>query len=615
MTAYVAWAAPLNMFPLEKLGVVRNGRVETGEIALNKYYVFVSAEPSDTVTRRHGPLVLRGLSASTQLRDPHFLLTAADAAVSGAHAHAAHTSWTMPAHDARVSNLPMGVEHLVPQATPFLPGSGVDPATLPLVRPRELIDAGDGDTIRLRAGLVRRQIKGRNVVMYAFNGQHPGPLVRIRQAATLTIDFRNDTPHETAVHWHGIRLDNRFDGVPHVTQDPVLPGGTFRYTVRFPDAGIYWYHPHHREDIQQDLGLYGNLMVRSAEPDYFGPAHREEVLMLDDILLSDTGLVPYGAERTTFALMGRTGNVLLVNGEPGYSLSVRRGEVVRFHLTNASNTRTFNISFDSARMKLVGSDVGRLQREEWVESVVLAPAERYVVDVRFERSGRAALTNRIQAIDHMMGAFLPLVDSLGSITVSAEPAQPELRAAFETLRAPLAVTTEIDRYRAHFGRAPDFTLDMTMQDRGLPWEIVRMLRLDTLYFNPVEWVGTMPMMDWLPTGEQVRWLLRDAATRAENEAIRWRFRVGDVVKLQLRNQRHSLHAMQHPIHIHGQRFLTLAVNGVPLENLGWKDTVLVPVGSTVDLLLELSNPGRWMLHCHIAEHLEAGMQFVFDVAR
>lgn len=613
-TTYVAWAVPPNMHPLTRLGVVRNGRIEAGEVALNKYYVFVSAEVADTVTERRGPLVLRGLSPSTRMRDPHFMLMSADPPATDPHAHHAHDAqggWTMPPHDPRVPMGAMGIEHLTPPAMPFLPGTDLDPAALPLVQPRELMAVRDGDTIALRAGLVRRRIKNRDVVMYAFNGQHPGPLLQVRQAATITIDFHNDTPHETAVHWHGIRLDNRFDGVPHVTQDPVPPGGSFRYTVHFPDAGIYWYHPHHREDVQQDLGLYGNLLVRSPDPDYFGPAHREQVLMLDDILLGDEGLVPYGGEHATFAVMGRFGNILLVNGEPSYDLDVRNGEVVRFHLTNASNTRTFNLAFDSARMKVVASDVGRFEREEWVESVVVAPAERYVIDVRFEGTGTAALTNRVQAIDHMVGAFLPFVDTLGIVRMARERASPDLRTGFETLRAPAAVAAEVEHYRPHFDREPDLTLDLVLEDRGMPWELVQLMRLDTIYFNPVEWAGTMPMMDWLPTAEQVRWILRDVATGAENTAIDWRFDVGDVVLIRLRNQRHSLHAMQHPIHIHGQRFLTLRVNGAPVTNRAWKDTVLVPVGSTVDLLLEISNPGRWMVHCHIAEHLEAGMQFVF----
>ena len=112
---------------------------------------------------------------------------------------------------------------------------------------------------------------------------------------------------------------------------------------------------------------------------------------------------------------------------------------------------------------------------------------------------------------------------------------------------------------------------------------------------------------------EIDWILRDVLTGAENEQIDWRFRVGDVVKIRIHNDRGAFHAMQHPLHIHGQRFLVLEQNGVPNDNLVWKDTVLLPAGSTTDILLELSNPGRWMVHCHIAEHLESGMKFVFDV--
>ncbi|HEX5076393.1 MAG TPA: multicopper oxidase domain-containing protein, partial [Gemmatimonadaceae bacterium] len=115
------------------------------------------------------------------------------------------------------------------------------------------------------------------------------------------------------------------------------------------------------------------------------------------------------------------------------------------------------------------------------------------------------------------------------------------------------------------------------------------------------------------TGDQVRWILRDPATGKENMDIDWSFRRGDVVKVRLVNERRSFHGMQHPIHIHGQRFLVLAVNDVPNTNLVWKDTVLLPAGATADILLDLSNPGRWMLHCHIAEHLSAHMMMAFTV--
>jgi len=248
-----------------------------------------------------------------------------------------------------------------------------------------------------------------------------------------------------------------------------------------------------------------------------------------------------------------------------------------------------------------------------VESVVLAPAERYVIDVRFERPGVTALTNHVQAIDHMMAVFVEMVDTLGMVTTTGTPAAPDHAASFATLRRHADVTAEIDRYREHFDRPADFELELVLEDIGIPYEVWRLMRLDSLYFHPVEWAGTMAMMDWIPTTDEVRWALRDARTGAENGDIDWKFRVGDIVRLDLKNERHSLHAMQHPIHIHGQRFLVLSVNGVPVENHVWKDTVLVPVGMEVQLLLEVTNPGRWMIHCHIAEHLEAGMQLVFEV--
>jgi suppressor of ftsI len=464
--------------------------------------------------------------------------------------------------------------------------------------------------------MIRRSIAGRAFVAYGFNGQWPGPLIRVDRAATIVVNFTNRIDLPTAVHWHGIRLDNRFDGVPHVTQDAVPPGGTFRYVIHFPDAGIYWYHPHHREDIQQELGLYGNLLVQSSDPDFFGPAHRGEVLMLDDFLLDDAGApMAFGRDAPIQALMGRFGNVLLVNGEPApsYSMQARPGDVVRLYLTNAANARPFNISIPRARMKLVGGDVGRVLREQWVSSVVLAPAERWIVDVLFDSAGTYPLVNAVQAIDHGRGLFFPDVDTLAVVRVSGERDSRDLRAAFGTLRTNAEVAAEIERYRPHFSRAADKALTLTLRPGNLPFGLVQVMRLDTGFVNPVEWSATMPMMDWLATGADVQWVLRDDSTRKENMDVVWTFRRGDLVRLRLVNDRHTLHPMQHPIHIHGQRFLVLAQNGIPSDNFVWKDTFMLPVGSTAELLVEMSNPGRWMLHCHIAEHLESAMHMVFSV--
>src|SRR5262249_45715996 len=157
----------------------------------------------------------------------------------------------------------------------------------------------------------------------------------------------------SSIHWHGVRLDNQFDGVPGLTQTTVPPGGDFTYRVHFPDAGIYWYHPHVREDIEQAMGLVGNLLVDAPEADYYGPSNREQALILSDRLINADTLIPFGKETSDFVLMGRVGNVLLVNGEPSWSSTAKRGEVVRLYLTNAASSRTFNVSFPGARMKVV----------------------------------------------------------------------------------------------------------------------------------------------------------------------------------------------------------------------------------------------------------------------
>jgi FtsP/CotA-like multicopper oxidase with cupredoxin domain len=423
------------------------------------------------------------------------------------------------------------------------------------------------------------------------------------------------------VHWHGLRLDNRFDGAPHVTQDPVPPGGTFEYRVTFPDAGLYWYHPHHREDVLQDLGLYGNMMVRSREPDFFAPAHREEVLMLDDLLTTGGGLVGHGRESPTHALMGRFGNLLLVNGEPRWEARARRGEVVRFFFTNVSSTRVFNLSFEGAgkagggvRMKVVASDLGRYEREAWVDHITIAPAERYIVDARFEAAGEVSLVNRVRAIDHIQARFFEERQVMGAVRVSADAAGPDYSASFARLRHNAAVSSDIDRFRQQFARALDRELLVTLQPGDLPFPLRPMLTFESVYRNPVEWTGTMPEMDWVVSGRQAQWLLRDAATGRQNMDIDWRFKVGDVVKLRVVNDRNALHAMHHPIHIHGQRFLVLSTNGVANQHLVWKDTMLLPTGFSSELLLELTNPGKWMLHCHVAEHIESGMRMVFEVA-
>jgi FtsP/CotA-like multicopper oxidase with cupredoxin domain len=630
-TTYVAWATTPMMYPIEKLGAVGNGRATLAPVDLDPFVVLVSAEASAAVRVPTGRVVLRGGSPSTRLQPPDLMQfsigavresTARGASMtsampgmgdstSAAAGHPVSGQWTGVPMVPGMAMLPSEMA-LRPTIAPYLPQAPPD-TRLAAARPQTPMRLANGDTLHLTAGLVSRTIGGHRMTMYAFNGQYPGPVISVQQGSEIVVDFENRLDQPTTVHWHGIRLDARFDGVPDLSQPAVVPGGHFVYHVRFPDAGVYWYHPHVREDMQQALGLFGTLMVRSPRADYFSRANREEVVMLEDLLVGDDGLVPFGRDATTHALMGRFGNVFLVNGEPRYSLSVRSGEVVQFDITNASNARTYNLSFPGARMKVLGSDAGNFEREAWIGSVVIAPAERYIIQVRFDHPGRVPFVSQIRGLDHLFGRFVPLTDTLGVVRVAPEHAVADLAQSFATLRVDHAAQSGIEPFRAYLDRPVDRTLVLSLETHDLPFVTRQLMQLDSAYFTPIEWGGTMPNMNWASTTDQVRWVLRDPVTGKEGMDIGWKFRRGDIIKLRLVNERRILHGMQHPIHVHGQRFLVVAVNGVPNDNLVWKDTVIVPAGGAVDILLDLSNPGSWMLHCHIAEHLAAQMMTTFTV--
>src|SRR5438477_11304309 len=203
---------------------------------------------------------------------------------------------------------------------------------LPEAGKTELVELADGDEFELEIMPVKKRIGDATVRMLAYNGSVPGPTLKVPQGGTITVHVTNNGDLEATVHWHGLRLENRYDGT-HETQAPIPVGGRFPYRISFPDPGAYWYHPHIREDYGQELGQYGNILVDPAEPDYWPPAHRELLLTLDDVFIEGGEIAPFSRDETTFAAMGRYGNVMLLAGETAPSFAVQQGEVVRLYLT------------------------------------------------------------------------------------------------------------------------------------------------------------------------------------------------------------------------------------------------------------------------------------------
>lgn len=402
-------------------------------------------------------------------------------------------------------------------------------------------------------------IDGRTLSVWAYNGQVPGPTLRVRLGETLRVRFTNKLPEETTIHWHGVRVPNAMDGVPGVTQPPIAPGETFTYEFTPKDAGTFWYHPHVRASEQVERGLYGMLVVE----DPAAPAFTQDVTwVVDDWRLDATGQIdPAFNTRHDLAMDGRWGGTVTVNGHTDEVLRVRPGERVRLRILDSANGRVFRPDFGAIHAEIIAVDGLYVREPVPATGFELAPGNRIDVELRVDRPAGEEI-----AMWDRFVASRP--NRLATIVVAGDPVE-----------SPGGATPR--------GRVP------VWRD-GMSVPIAHSFHLNAEPGGPfgIAWTIDGMAFDHM------------ASMPAAVELTRGQFH-----HLQFVNDSPRIH----PMHMHGMFFRVLARDGVAVDEPFFRDTALVHPRETVDIGLVPTETGSWMMHCHILEHAESGMMTLIDV--
>ncbi len=421
--------------------------------------------------------------------------------------------------------------------------------------PTQPVGGGQIVDVELVAGESTAELsEGTPTAIWAYNGVVPGPALRVALGATLRVTARNELPASTTIHWHGIRVPNDMDGVPGVNQPRIEPGETFVYEFTPPDPGTYWYHSHTDGSEQLERGLYGSLVV-TADSETTGYAH-DAVWVIDDWRLGDDNQIDpdfnTSADRTQ---NGRWGNLITVNANVDEQLVVQPGGRVRLRLINASNGRVYTPDLGDLDATLIAVDGLTAKEHRPADGLVLAPGNRVDIDITAPTdSGTYLVTDDYSGIEQPLASLV--VDGDDDATSTFEPPANEA--------------------------VPDW-------DRAAEAPVDHELIFETVNVDD-EWLWTVNGLaypDYKPL----------------------ELTAGRFTKIRLVNETHPLH----PIHLHGQFFKVLSLNGEPVDEPFFRDTVLLERLDVVEIGLVPLGVGTWVLHCHIQEHAEAGMMTIMNV--
>ncbi len=418
--------------------------------------------------------------------------------------------------------------------------------------------------------------------VWCYGGSVPGPELRLRQGEAVAIMVENGLAEETTVHWHGLRVPNAMDGVPHLTQAPIAPGGSFLYEFAAPDAGTYWYHPHQRSFEQVDRGLYGALIVEEAEPPR---VDRELVWLLDDWrLTSEAAVSDDFGNLMDLSHAGRLGNTVTINGLLPEAVAVRRGERLRLRLINAANARIFALDFAGHRPTVIALDGQPVTPHAPPDGLVtLGPAMRadLILDLEGEPDSQHEVIDRFYR-----GRDYRLVTLAYGPEALREQA-PDWPLALPANPLPEPDPATAQRHEVIFNGG--MMGQMVMQEMGGS-------------------MGQLSMEEMMHDGRI--WFINGVAATGHLLEPMLTLAEGRTHLLAMTNAT----AFHHPIHLHGHSFRVLSRDGVATAQQPWQDTVLIAPRERVEIAFVADNPGDWMFHCHILEHQAAGMMGVLRVA-
>ncbi len=402
--------------------------------------------------------------------------------------------------------------------------------------------------------------EGDDLDVWTYNGQVPGPELRVEKGDTLKINFTNNLPQETTIHFHGIRVPNAMDGVPGVTQEPIKPGESFVYEFAPKDAGTFWYHPHVRGSEQVERGLYGTIVVEDpTEPKY----DQDKIIVLDDWRIDQSGQID-PRFNTGGDLMhdGRWGNIITVNGMPNYTIDAKAGERLRLRFVNTSNARIYKLDFGALDIKGFAVD-GMLAKEPFaVQGFEIAPGNRVDVDIRIPQVSQKK-TYRIR------DTFTRETNNLVNILVDG------------------AVSNEVKSFNIPVAAMfPDWS------------STTNALKIDHEYVLDARRGGKYGI-EWTINGKAYPDYDPITLKKGKFNVIRFT----------------NVSSRLHPMHLHGQFFKVLARNGQPVDEPYLRDTVLIKSKEVIDIGVVPLDEGTWVSHCHILEHAEAGMLTVVIVEK